>query len=359
MVMASPQPRIQYARTPRREGVAFCSLGDGLPLVMVPSGPWATIEIQWGVPAWRVWNERLAQHRQVIFYDQCGTGFSDPPVSGDTYQLESQLAQLGAVVDRLAHERFALFAPMHAGPTAIAFAAHYPARVSQLVLWCAYARGVEYFGEARSEVVHHALEQDWDLFTETVTHAQLGWSEAESAGRLAALMRAHVTPAMIVDFDRAARATDVAALMPLVRAPALVLHRSQLRHPELAISRRLAAGLADARLVLLDGEAVAPFVGDIQAGLDAVDEFLEPPPRAGLRQPKATAGAGLAESLSARELEVLRLLAAGLSNAEVGQKLVIAAGTVKTHTASIYSKLDVDNRTRAVAHARELGLLEP
>jgi ATP/maltotriose-dependent transcriptional regulator MalT len=67
---------------------------------------------------------------------------------------------------------------------------------------------------------------------------------------------------------------------------------------------------------------------------------------------------GPTEPLSERELEVLRLLAAGLSNAEVAHELVIAAGTVKTHTASIYSKLDVNNRTRAVARARDLGLLD-
>ena len=56
---------------------------------------------------------------------------------------------------------------------------------------------------------------------------------------------------------------------------------------------------------------------------------------------------------------MLRLLAAGYSNAEVARELVITMGTVKTHTASIYRKLDVNNRTRAVARGREAGLLNP
>jgi ATP/maltotriose-dependent transcriptional regulator MalT len=65
----------------------------------------------------------------------------------------------------------------------------------------------------------------------------------------------------------------------------------------------------------------------------------------------------LIEPLTVRELEVLRLLADGLSNGEIARQLVVALGTVKTHTASLYRKLDVISRTQAVARARELGLL--
>jgi LuxR family transcriptional regulator, maltose regulon positive regulatory protein len=69
------------------------------------------------------------------------------------------------------------------------------------------------------------------------------------------------------------------------------------------------------------------------------------------------AGAGLVEPLSDRELEVLQWLAAGLSNPEIGARLVISLSTVKGHTANIYSKLGVNSRTQAVAKARELGIL--
>jgi LuxR family maltose regulon positive regulatory protein len=65
----------------------------------------------------------------------------------------------------------------------------------------------------------------------------------------------------------------------------------------------------------------------------------------------------LIEPLSNRELEVLQLLAAGLSNREIAKTLVIALGTVKNHLQNIYGKLDVHNRTQAVHRARELGLL--
>jgi LuxR family maltose regulon positive regulatory protein len=64
-----------------------------------------------------------------------------------------------------------------------------------------------------------------------------------------------------------------------------------------------------------------------------------------------------ADILSERELEVLRLMAAGCSNQEIADQLVIAIGTVKRHTANIFDRLDARNRTEAVAIGRQLGLL--
>ena len=73
---------------------------------------------------------------------------------------------------------------------------------------------------------------------------------------------------------------------------------------------------------------------------------------------RARDGAGaLAEPLSERELEVLRLLSSGMSNREVAQNLFVALSTVKTHVNSIYRKLEARSRTHAVARARELDLL--
>ncbi len=66
---------------------------------------------------------------------------------------------------------------------------------------------------------------------------------------------------------------------------------------------------------------------------------------------------GLIEVLSERELEVLRLIATGNTNQEIASQLFVATGTVKAHTASIFRKLAVTNRTEAVARARQLGLL--
>jgi LuxR family transcriptional regulator, maltose regulon positive regulatory protein len=65
----------------------------------------------------------------------------------------------------------------------------------------------------------------------------------------------------------------------------------------------------------------------------------------------------LVEPLSQRELEVLQLIALGMTNRKIARQLVVSPGTVKAHTSSIYRKLDVANRTEAVAYARQLGIL--
>jgi LuxR family maltose regulon positive regulatory protein len=73
--------------------------------------------------------------------------------------------------------------------------------------------------------------------------------------------------------------------------------------------------------------------------------------------PSAGRAAALSEPLSDRELEVLRLVAAGLANAEIAEQLFLAVGTVKRHVFNLYGKLGANSRTSAVARARELGLL--
>ena len=71
----------------------------------------------------------------------------------------------------------------------------------------------------------------------------------------------------------------------------------------------------------------------------------------------SSASSQLIEPLSERELEILRLAAAGLTNRETGERLYISAETVKTHLGNVYGKLGVHRRVEAAARARELGLL--
>jgi LuxR family maltose regulon positive regulatory protein len=104
----------------------------------------------------------------------------------------------------------------------------------------------------------------------------------------------------------------------------------------------------DARILALlpDVRRVAPsFVDQLLAHGEVPSPREETPPRP------------LIEPLSERELEVLRLIASGLSNREIAEELVIATGTVKRHINHIYGKLGVHSRTQAVAEAKELGLL--
>ncbi|MGB3544028.1 response regulator transcription factor, partial [Rubrivirga sp.] len=66
---------------------------------------------------------------------------------------------------------------------------------------------------------------------------------------------------------------------------------------------------------------------------------------------------GLLQSLTPREVEIVRLVATGMTNAEIADHLFVSTATVKRHVANVYGKLDVRNRTEAAARARDLGLL--
>ena len=83
-----------------------------------------------------------------------------------------------------------------------------------------------------------------------------------------------------------------------------------------------------------------------------IERFVRMPPRSGM-PPDALA------PLSIRELDVLRLLARGLSNAEIAAELVVSPATVKTHVSSVLAKLDLRDRVQAVVLAYESGLVEP
>lgn len=114
---------------------------------------------------------------------------------------------------------------------------------------------------------------------------------------------------------------------------------------ELARDRQIVPGYV-ARLL----RAFAP-----QAGQESATAPVVAGPQSTSRAEQAAAQ--MVEPLSDRELEVLRLLGLGLTNREIGERLYIAPGTVKAHTASIYGKLDVHSRMQAVARAHELGIL--
>jgi LuxR family maltose regulon positive regulatory protein len=110
------------------------------------------------------------------------------------------------------------------------------------------------------------------------------------------------------------------------------------------------------RIFADEGEALIPYLQEqAQRGkmVDYVGEILSVMGRS----IKYGAQTSLTETLSAREIEVLRLLVAGLSNREIAEKLILSLGTVKTHIHNIYGKLDARNRMAAIKRARELELL--
>jgi len=265
------EPRIQYARTADGVSIAFWTLGEGTPFVGMPTIPMSHIQMEWQIPEWRRWYERLAEKRRLVRYDSRGNGLSDRDVTD--FSLDALVLDLEAVVDRLDLERFALFVPLHSGPAAIAYAARHPERVSHLVLWYSWARTRD-AASPQFRAVSRLIDTDWELYTETLAHVISGWSKGEQAHRIAAMYRESVAQQTMHAFIGAMRNVDVTELLPRVRSPALVLHRRQVPWLDVAVARGLASRIPDARLALLEGTAAAPWLGDMEAVLQAIDEFL-------------------------------------------------------------------------------------
>jgi len=265
------EPRIQYAQTADGVSIAFWTLGEGPALLHMPL-IFSHIQLEWQIPECRRWYERLAQKRKLIRYDYRGGGLSERNVTDFT--VDALVLDVGAVVDRLGLERFALIGPQHSGPAAIAYAARHPERVSHLLLWGAYARASDWLRSPQVQAVRALMGQDWTFYTETVAHTLLGWSEGEPARRYAALIRESITPEFLQAVAiPAMNEVDVTPFLPQLRSPTLVLSRRRYTL-DVDVARGLASRIPEARLALLEGESGAPYLGDMEAVLAAIDEFL-------------------------------------------------------------------------------------
>jgi class 3 adenylate cyclase len=270
------EPRIQYAKTADGVNIAFWTLGEGMPVVEMPALPWSHIQLEWQNPGWRSFYERLAEKRRLVRYDGRGTGLSDRNVAD--YSLDAHMLDMQAVVERLGLTRFALTGPFTACPLAIAYAARHPDMVSQLVLWCPWTPQA-----ARGQALRTLREVDWELFTEAAAHVSLGWSAGEEAHRQAAYLRECTTAEAARAIHGALEEFDPTTVLSHVKSPTLIIHRRQAAIVGVEVVKGLASGIPNARLVLLEGESILPWMGDMEAVASAIDEFLgdsEPAPAA-------------------------------------------------------------------------------
>ena len=167
---------------------------------------------------------------------------------------------------------------------------------------------------------------------------------AEEGGRLGSVVEILILQALA----QQAQGDSAAALSHLERALALA-------EPEGYARLFLDEG---ADMSYLIGEAAGQGIRPAYTGhLLAAFAAEHPAPAGEMAQPAPPASSSLIEPLSPRELEILRLFQTNLSGPEIAQELVIALSTVRTHTKSIYSKLNVNSRRAAVGRAVELGLI--
>jgi DNA-binding CsgD family transcriptional regulator/pimeloyl-ACP methyl ester carboxylesterase len=340
-----------------RDGVtiAYQSVGDGPAFVHTPPWPFGNLAIHWENPLLRSYFEALGKNRRFVIYDGRGAGLSQREVTD--FSIDAQVLDLEAVVDRLKLQRFALFAFGHAGPAMIAYAARNPERLSHLILWCSYARAPGFGEDPRSQAAWAMMEDKWDLYTHLEGYRYSGWVGGPVAEWYTSFIRASVDPPGLSAAFKAIRGIDATGLLPEIQVPTLVItrpeaHKGMLAEGEgspmasLELSQELAARIPNAELVILEGDHINPFEGDIGAFLRAIDTFLERTPAAG----------GYPDGLTPREVEVLRLVAAGRSNREIAEGLVLSERTVARHVTNIYGKTNAGSRAEATAYALRHGL---
>jgi pimeloyl-ACP methyl ester carboxylesterase/DNA-binding CsgD family transcriptional regulator len=328
-------------------GLAYAVHGRGPPLVRVAT--WLThLDLDWASPIWRHWLDALGERHTVVRYDERGCGLSGSE-TGDP-SVETWMGDLEAVVDAAGLDRFTLLGISQGAAIAVAYAAEHPEHVADLVLYGGYARGRQLRGQREQEdALVAAIRAGWttvdptfrhvfsSLFVPNGTAEQLAWYED--------LLRTSTTPEAAVRLFEARGAIDVRDLARRVRARTLVVHARDDRVVPVEEGRLLAALIPDARLILLessnhillaDEPAWDYFAAELHAfiGTGAVPRLPEP-----------------VSDLSARELEVLELVAAGLTNEAIAERLYLSVRTVERHLSNVYAKLRISGKAARAAAA--------
>ena len=268
-------PRIQYAKTQDGVNVAYSVVGEGEPLVCMTNLIWSHAQLEWQFSESKRWYEALATRMKLVRFDPRGAGLSERHV--EKWSLPSLVLDLEAVVDHLGLHKFALFASINAGPVAISYSAQHPERVSQLILWCAQPALSGGHVTARWSTLttlHPLMDSDWETYTQTRARTELGWKDHELADRYATFLQQCTTPQMALRAYREIEKFDVESLLPHVSAPTLVVHRRQYAFADEEASKRLAAGIPDARLAVFEGSAGTPWLGATDAELNAILGFV-------------------------------------------------------------------------------------
>jgi class 3 adenylate cyclase len=267
------EPSVRYTTTSDGVAIAYADVGEGSPIVYMPSTPFSHVQLEWGIPRLRdLYNGLIAAGHRLVRYDARGTGLSDRDAAD--LGLEARLLDLEAVLQATGLERAALFATGDTGMEAISWAATRPERVTHLMLWCTWARRADVSSASTTRSLRALLDEDWTVYTETAARVLVGWANEADARHLAAFYRQCTSPEVLRVAVPLVYAWDVTPLLPQVRCPTLVMQANGLPYLPLEVGRALARSIPGAQLAALEGTSPLPFANDTPAVLRTIAEFL-------------------------------------------------------------------------------------
>ena len=355
--------QIRFCKAKDGARIAMAAVGCGPPLLR--TAHWLShIEFDARSPVWTHWLRELSSQNMFIRYDQRGCGLSD--LSPPTNSFEAWVSDLEAVVDSLGLRRFPLLGMSQGGAVAIAYAVRHPEKVSHLVLYGAYARGMlrrEITAQQRQEaavlvdLIHVGWGRDNPAFRQVFTTQFIPGGTPDQHQWFNDLERVSAPPENAAAIVKILHQLDVTALAEKVRIPTLVCHARDDARVPFEEGRVLAGLIPGARFVplesrnhvLLDTEPAWPqFVAELRRFLRASEMQSD-------AMPNPLDGIGLTPS----EHKVLALIARGLDNETIATALGKGEKTVRNQVSAIFSKLGVRTRAEAIVQAREAGIFGP
>jgi pimeloyl-ACP methyl ester carboxylesterase len=274
--MATP-PKTQYAKSGDVH-IAYQVTGRGpMDLVLVP-GWVSNIEYAWEEPWLAAFLQRLSSFSRLILIDRRGTGLSDRVANLPT--LEQRMDDVRAVMDAVGSERAAIFGISEGGPMCLMFAATYPERTTALVLygtWARFTRAPDYPIGMPADALRaflERIEQLWGTgFSADAFAPSMAGNERFREG-WARLERLAVSPASARNLISLMFETDARHLLPVVHVPTLLVQRIGDRVTRIGGARYMAERMPGVKYVELPGDDHIPWVGDVEAVLGEVEEFL-------------------------------------------------------------------------------------
>ena len=272
-------PETMYARS-GDVNIAYQVIGDA-PLDLVFVMGWVShLEYFWREPSFARFLLRLASFSRLILFDKRGTGLSDRVPINQLPTLEQRMDDVRAVMDAVGSERAALIGVSEGGPMCSLFAATYPEKTLALVMIGTYAkriRDAEYpWGPTpeQREQFFEVMREQWGGPVGIDERAPSVADDPQFRVWWATYLRMGASPGAAVALTQMNAEIDVRHVLPSIRVPSLVIHRRDDQCLKVEEGRFVAQRIPGARFVELPGNDHLPFVGDQDAILDEVEEFL-------------------------------------------------------------------------------------